>query len=116
MVDGLYSWRNALRYVNSCLMETLYRCCLDYNNQENLENNNQLYFLFFLGKPLFPGSSTLNQIERIMSVIPAPSRQGLFKLLLLLFFRIKLFWKLHKKCWTHVSTFYLTILHHLGDH
>ena len=27
-----------------------------------------------LGKPLFPGSSTLNQIERIMSVIPRPSK------------------------------------------
>ncbi|XP_025109824.1 extracellular signal-regulated kinase 2-like [Pomacea canaliculata] len=27
-----------------------------------------------LGKPLFPGSSTLNQIERIMSSIPPPSR------------------------------------------
>ncbi|KAM3909881.1 mitogen-activated protein kinase 15-like [Leptodactylus fuscus] len=26
-----------------------------------------------LGKPLFPGTSTINQIERIMSVIPAPS-------------------------------------------
>lgn len=27
-----------------------------------------------LGKPLFPGTSTLNQIERIMSTIPKPSR------------------------------------------
>ena len=27
-----------------------------------------------LGKPLFPGSSTLNQIERIMSVIPRPDK------------------------------------------
>ncbi|KAL8590492.1 hypothetical protein ACOMHN_011705 [Nucella lapillus] len=27
-----------------------------------------------LGKPLFPGSSTLNQIERIMASIPQPSR------------------------------------------
>jgi len=27
-----------------------------------------------LGKPLFPGSSTLNQIERIMSVIPRPTK------------------------------------------
>lgn len=30
-----------------------------------------------LGKPLFPGTSTLNQIERIMSVIPPPSRQDI---------------------------------------
>jgi len=30
-----------------------------------------------LGKPLFPGTSTLNQIERIMAVIPPPSRQDL---------------------------------------
>uniref|UniRef100_H2YYZ9 Mitogen-activated protein kinase 15 n=1 Tax=Ciona savignyi TaxID=51511 RepID=H2YYZ9_CIOSA len=27
-----------------------------------------------MGKPLFPGSSTLNQIERIMSAIPRPSK------------------------------------------
>ncbi|KAL8572227.1 Mitogen-activated protein kinase 15 [Nucella lapillus] len=27
-----------------------------------------------IGKPLFPGSSTLNQIERIMASIPSPSR------------------------------------------
>ena len=27
------------------------------------------------GKPLFPGTSTMNQIERIMSVLPQPSRQ-----------------------------------------
>ncbi|CAB3979971.1 extracellular signal-regulated kinase 2-like isoform X2 [Paramuricea clavata] len=30
-----------------------------------------------LGKPLFPGTSTLNQIERIMAVIPPPSRQDI---------------------------------------
>ncbi|XP_057312245.1 extracellular signal-regulated kinase 2-like isoform X1 [Hydractinia symbiolongicarpus] len=30
-----------------------------------------------LGKPLFPGTSTLNQIERIMSVIPTPSRSDI---------------------------------------
>lgn len=29
-----------------------------------------------LGKPMFPGSSTLDQIERIMSVIPPPAREG----------------------------------------
>lgn len=28
------------------------------------------------GKPLFPGTSTLDQIERIMTIIPTPSRQG----------------------------------------
>lgn len=28
------------------------------------------------GKPLFPGSSTLNQIEKIMSTIPLPSKEG----------------------------------------
>ncbi|CAI8043389.1 Mitogen-activated protein kinase 15 [Geodia barretti] len=27
------------------------------------------------GRPLFPGSSTMNQIERIMAVLPQPSRQ-----------------------------------------
>ena len=31
-----------------------------------------------LGKPLFPGSSTLNQIEKIMGSIPPPSREGEF--------------------------------------
>ena len=30
-----------------------------------------------LGKPLFPGSSTLNQIEKIMSVIPRPTKQDI---------------------------------------
>ncbi|XP_056410480.1 mitogen-activated protein kinase 15-like [Hyla sarda] len=28
-----------------------------------------------LGKPLFPGTSTINQIERIMNVIPAPTQE-----------------------------------------
>lgn len=33
--------------------------------------------LFYItGKPLFPGTSTLDQIERIMTIIPTPSRQG----------------------------------------
>lgn len=30
-----------------------------------------------LGKPLFPGTSTLDQIERIMTIIPTPSRQDI---------------------------------------
>ncbi|XP_075705567.1 mitogen-activated protein kinase 15 isoform X2 [Rhinoderma darwinii] len=30
-----------------------------------------------LGKPLFPGTSTINQIERIMSLIPAPSPEDI---------------------------------------
>ena len=29
-----------------------------------------------LGQPLFPGTSTLNQLEKIMASIPAPSREG----------------------------------------
>ena len=29
-----------------------------------------------LGKPMFPGSSTIDQIERIMAVIPQPNRDG----------------------------------------
>lgn len=29
-----------------------------------------------LGKPLFPGSSTLNQIERVMSAIEVPTKEG----------------------------------------
>ena len=28
------------------------------------------------GRPLFPGSSTLDQIERIMATIPTPSKKG----------------------------------------
>lgn len=28
------------------------------------------------GKPLFPGSSTINQIEKIMTYIADPSREG----------------------------------------
>ena len=34
--------------------------------------------MFFTGKPLFPGTSTLDQIERIMSSIPSPSAKGEF--------------------------------------
>uniref|UniRef100_A0A8C8VKZ2 Mitogen-activated protein kinase 15 n=1 Tax=Pelusios castaneus TaxID=367368 RepID=A0A8C8VKZ2_9SAUR len=30
-----------------------------------------------LGKPLFPGTSTVNQIEQILSVIPAPSQEDI---------------------------------------
>ena len=30
-----------------------------------------------LGKPLFPGSSTLNQIERVMSSIEMPSKEDI---------------------------------------
>jgi len=29
-----------------------------------------------LGKPLFPGSSTLNQIERIMMTVDLPTPEG----------------------------------------
>lgn len=29
-----------------------------------------------LGKPLFPGTSTINQIERIISVLPTPTEEG----------------------------------------
>ncbi|KAL2733834.1 mitogen-activated protein kinase 15-like isoform X1 [Vespula squamosa] len=29
-----------------------------------------------LGKPLFPGSSTINQVERIMATLPAPTEEG----------------------------------------
>lgn len=29
------------------------------------------------GKPIFPGTSTVNQVERIMSVIPTPSPEGI---------------------------------------
>lgn len=30
------------------------------------------------GKPLFPGTSTVNQIERIMAALPKPSSEGMF--------------------------------------
>ncbi|XP_031842280.2 mitogen-activated protein kinase 15 isoform X1 [Nomia melanderi] len=30
-----------------------------------------------LGKPLFPGSSTINQVERIMATLPTPSKEDL---------------------------------------
>ncbi|XP_067112128.1 mitogen-activated protein kinase 15 [Osmerus mordax] len=33
-----------------------------------------------LGKPLFPGTSTINQIERIMSVIPHPSPEDIISI------------------------------------
>lgn len=31
-----------------------------------------------VGKPIFPGTSTVNQVERIMSVIPTPSPEGMY--------------------------------------
>uniref|UniRef100_A0A8B9NYD2 Mitogen-activated protein kinase 15 n=1 Tax=Apteryx owenii TaxID=8824 RepID=A0A8B9NYD2_APTOW len=34
----------------------------------------------FLGKPLFPGTSTVNQIEQILRVIPAPSAEDILAL------------------------------------
>lgn len=30
------------------------------------------------GKPLFPGTSTLNQVERIMAALPHPLQAGMF--------------------------------------
>ncbi|XP_041041091.1 mitogen-activated protein kinase 15 isoform X2 [Carcharodon carcharias] len=33
-----------------------------------------------LGKPLFPGTSSINQIERIMSVIPTPSKEDVLSI------------------------------------
>lgn len=30
-----------------------------------------------VGKPLFPGTSTVNQIERIMAALPRPSSDGI---------------------------------------
>ncbi len=38
-----------------------------------------------LGKPLFPGSSTLNQLERIMATIDIPSKEGMYKLPYIIF-------------------------------
>lgn len=29
-----------------------------------------------VGKPIFPGSSTVNQVEKIMAAIPVPSPEG----------------------------------------
>lgn len=29
------------------------------------------------GKPIFPGTSTVNQVEKIMATIPTPSQEGL---------------------------------------
>lgn len=47
-------------------------------------------------KPIFPGSSTVNQVERIMATIPIPSHEGNYVLIvlyltldLLTFFRYK---------------------------
>lgn len=28
------------------------------------------------GKPVFPGTSTVNQVEKIMATIPTPSQEG----------------------------------------
>lgn len=29
-----------------------------------------------LGKPIFPGTSTVNQVEKIMATIPTPTNEG----------------------------------------
>lgn len=31
-----------------------------------------------MGKPIFPGTSTVNQVEKIMSSIPTPTTDGLY--------------------------------------
>lgn len=31
-----------------------------------------------LGKPVFPGTSTVNQVEKIMATIVPPSQEGIF--------------------------------------
>lgn len=41
-----------------------------------VNDNVHQHFIFIAGKPLFPGTSTLDQIEKIMTIIPSPSRQG----------------------------------------
>lgn len=40
-----------------------------------------------LEKPLFPGSSTINQVERIMTTLPPPSPEGLFINLFVYYFK-----------------------------
>ena len=34
-----------------------------------------LQIIYFLGKPLFPGTSTINQIEKIVTTIDIPSQR-----------------------------------------
>jgi hypothetical protein len=35
----------------------------------------RLPIIYFLGKPLFPGTSTINQIEKIVTTIDIPSQR-----------------------------------------
>ena len=46
----------------------------------NVQTTINIYAFLGIGKPLFPGSSTLNQIERIMTTIPTPTRLGKYTL------------------------------------
>lgn len=55
----------------------LYPCtCCRYTKGVDMWSLGCILGEMLLGKPLFPGSSTVNQIERIMAALPEPSARG----------------------------------------
>lgn len=51
--------------------------CHDYTKGVDLWSLGCILGEMLQGSPLFPGNSTLNQIERIMSAVPKPSKMGI---------------------------------------
>lgn len=61
---------------NVCIIDVCIICVCRYTKGVDMWSLGCILGEMLLGKPLFPGSSTLNQIERIMASIPTPSRGG----------------------------------------
>ncbi|KAM9013726.1 mitogen-activated protein kinase 15 isoform 4-T5 [Ara ararauna] len=52
-------------------------CCQSYTKGVDMWSIGCILGELLLGKPLFPGTSTVNQIEQILRVIPAPSPEDI---------------------------------------
>lgn len=53
-----------------------YECVLRYTKGIDMWSLGCILGEMLLGKPLFPGSSTINQVERIMATLPPPTDEG----------------------------------------
>lgn len=58
------------------LVPTLFCSICSYTKGVDMWSIGCILGELLLGKPLFPGTSTVNQIEQILRVIPAPSPEG----------------------------------------
>lgn len=54
--------------------------CHDYTKGVDIWSLGCILGEMLVGSPLFPGTSTLDQIERIMAGLPKPSKEGLFRM------------------------------------